>query len=105
MHIPRNQPRQTQCAIDGGVWGDTENHPKNANASSRVGCPVVPPACCVDSAPHTHPMRSDFSSDHPFKYPHRNPASKLSPAPIVSITSTGMEATLTFSPFLTPRAP
>src|SRR6266508_811228 len=78
---------------------------RKANASLRVGCPAVPPADCVDSAPHTHPIRSDFSSDHPFKYPYKNPASKLSPAPTVSITFTGMEATLTFPPFLTPKAP
>src|SRR5690242_9849592 len=87
------------------VTADRTDHCRKASASSKVGCPSVPPAHCVDNAPQTQASRSDFSSDHPFRYPYRKPESKLSPAPTVSTTWTGTEATRALYLLRTPSAP
>src|SRR5215216_4793469 len=105
MDSSQGQFRNNERAIYSGIRRNAKNHFRKVSASSRVGCPAVPPARCVDKPPHTHANRSDFSNGQPFRYPYRKPASKLSPAPSVSTTFTGIEATLTFSPQQVPNAP
>ena len=53
-------------SVNGRVRGQAKDH-NNFIASSRVGCPFVPPACCVDNAPHTQARRKDFSNSQPFR--------------------------------------
>ena len=66
-----------------------------ASASLRVGCAATPPADRVDREPQTTPSARLRPTVHPESRPQRNPASKLSPAPTESRTSTTGASTCT----------
>ena len=57
----------------------------SARASASVGCPAVPPAARVLSAPHAQPSASASVSPAPVSRAARKPASNESPAPVLSI--------------------
>src|SRR5690606_29845920 len=69
-----------------------------ASTSARVAWPPVPPAARVESDPATAAQRTASSSESPSSHAARNPASKLSPAPVVSTTSSTSPAARTTAP-------
>src|SRR5690606_22667586 len=80
--------------------GEGRDHRASSRSrSARVACRPVPPEPSVDSDPATVAQRTrTCSSSTPQATAARYPASKLSPAPVVSTTSTATPGARTTTP-------
>src|SRR5262245_47580494 len=72
---------------------------------SRLGKPAMPPYVSHDSAPQMFAVRRHVWGGAPFRHACRNPASKQSPAPVVSNAVTPVGAWKYSSPSLSSAAP
>src|SRR5580704_12010816 len=59
-----------------------------ASISATVGNPAIPPRRLVERAPQTVPAFRQFLGLAPRSHAYKNPASKQSPAPVVSTDGT-----------------
>src|SRR6185503_1675514 len=94
LSIPTDAPNKLMVfLLLPHVFELQQHHPDTyIIASASVGCPSVPPARCVDNAPHMQASLRDLCNSQLFKYPYINPASNESPAPTVSATFTETES-------------
>src|SRR5713226_4085473 len=67
---------------------NAESAARNSRNAERLRNASVPPHAVVENAPARLPYSRHLFRLAPFKYSRRNPALKLSPAPIVSTTLT-----------------
>src|SRR5436190_22143792 len=82
------QALDDEQAVDRRIGRDAEDHDSTASASARVGSASVPPSARVESAPQAQASASASPISAPPSHAARNPASKLSPAPVASSDST-----------------
>src|SRR5690242_21906238 len=71
-------------------WGHVWHECRSSSSARRFGegKPVNPPYASHASAPQTLPVHSHVSGEWPLSHEYRKPATKQSPAPVVSIGST-----------------
>src|SRR5260370_37701741 len=78
---------------------------KIVSNSALEGKPAIPPSASVDISPQAVPVRRHCLGSIPCSQPYKNPASKQSPAPVVSTDSIALASWKTRSPSHNSAAP